>query len=213
LTQELEIRPDSPENASRRNRSRFVSFLVQESKNPPNKTLAFFFSLIIICFAFDHAVSRAMSFIGFQPAHISNIWFIRDQYDYLNGSNLISNITEGWFLIFELFVWVTIAANLVRVLIAIICIDSSSSQLRWEKRNTSAASYTIGWLLAGPGGLIVSSLGIGSLSSAPWTRRLLIYSPKAFMCLVTALFCCGLFLTVEGLLAFTEFLYKKWRER
>lgn len=72
-------------------------------------------AFIVLAFTYDHAVSDVMYALGYDRNKISNFWFLRNQYGYLNDVKHAAGLTPDTFHVFELFVWAMIPLNLARI--------------------------------------------------------------------------------------------------
>lgn len=70
---------------------------------------------VALAFACDHTVSNLMYALGYDRNNVSYFWFLRNQYEYLTEVKHVPGLTPDPFHVFELFVWMMIPLNLVRI--------------------------------------------------------------------------------------------------
>jgi hypothetical protein len=164
--------------------------------------------LIVFCFFFDHSVSELMSAFGYDDTRVSNIWFLRDQYEYLKNSEHVTDLDSDPFHVYELFVWFMIPLNVVRLLHGIFFLGYSDDVWsKWTKRDLSGGKYVIGLFAFSIAGLsfLIFNAKLVKLSGEPLLmQHLLAYSPKAFVGLEAYVFCIGSLLFADAILALIQ---------
>lgn len=113
----------------------------QSCVNNTTKTGLLILVFIMLGFTYDHAVSDVMYALGYDRHKISNLWFLRNQYEYLTDVKHVAGLTSEPFHVFELFVWAMIPVNLVRVLKGIFPLGYADDVRSPWNRNLSGGAY------------------------------------------------------------------------
>jgi hypothetical protein len=101
---------------------------------------------IVLAFTFDHAVSDVMFALGYDRSKISNIWFLRNQYEYLTDVKHVSGLADS-FHVFELFVWAMIPLNVARVAKRIVFLGYADDVRSPWNKNLSGGAYVFAMFL------------------------------------------------------------------
>lgn len=98
-------------------------------------------AFIVLAFTYDHAVSDVMYALGYDRNKISNFWFLRNQYGYLNDVKHAAGLTPDPFHVFELFVWAMIPLNLARIAKGIFFLGYADDVRSPRYKNLSGGAY------------------------------------------------------------------------
>jgi hypothetical protein len=192
--------------------SRLVNILAFDV---PTTICALLLLVMLPAFIFDERLSAVMSAFGFDTEKVSHIWFLRDQYDYLKDWRRVSDLSVALFHVSELFIWLSIAICAARLLAGLASLgtveDARYRMQKWRRRPVSGPIYFLGWLLIAGGtlALVITNRGIDMLASVHWMTAILDRSPKAYIYVVTFVFCGDLVLLVEGALVLVQLNFGK----
>ncbi|HMD55314.1 MAG TPA: hypothetical protein VKJ65_12255 [Phycisphaerae bacterium] len=205
-TSEPCVSASGPRN-KRENGNAALSQSIKEN-DPINKVALCIFLFIVPAFIFDHSVSDIMYAFGYDQNKISNVWFLRDQFEILKESRSVVGLNRDPFRVFELCVWFSIGINIARLSFGIFFLgNADDARSKWKQRNVSGFKYFCGWIVCGPGALVVSALGTKYTSSTFAVQDLLAYSPKTLICTEALVFSIGSFFTADGILTFLQLIF------
>jgi hypothetical protein len=192
--------------------SRLVNILAFDV---PTTICALLLLVMLPAFIFDERLSAVMSAFGFDTEKVSHIWFLRDQYDYLKDWRRVPDLSVALFHVSELFVWLSIAICAARLLVGLTFLgtveDARYTMQKWSRRPISGPIYFLGYLVIFGGSLasVVTNRGIDIITSVHWMTTILERSPKAYIFIMTFVFCGASVLLVEGALVLVQLNFGK----
>lgn len=146
--------------------------------------------LTLLGVLFASSISGWMHTVGYNENTISNIWFLRDQYDILKGRTSPDDLRNS-IHVFELFIWILLIILSLRIVVGLFTPRMFEARTVLDKLNLSLPNLFFGFLFAALIPIYVSSLGVADWVSLPILQAPLNYSPKLFIALVAFTFCTG----------------------
>ena len=146
--------------------------------------------LTLLGVLFASSISGWMHTAGYNENTISNIWFLRDQYDILKDRTSPDDLRNS-IHVFELFIWISLIILSLRIVVGLFTPRMFEARTVLDKLNLSLPNLFFGFLFAALIPIYVSSLGVADWVSLPILQAPLNYSPKLFIALVAFTFCTG----------------------
>ena len=162
--------------------------------------------LVPVAFVLGSLVADVLALLGVDVTVAPNIWFLRDQYEFISKHGVSAQLNVYNLQIFGLFVWGAALLLLLRLLTAPLLLGVSSPHRRRTVPDMSLGRLAVGLIVLGLFAMW-AAIDIRGSTMASQLDFFLRHSPNAYIGLEAFVFVGGALFFVEGVVTFFQMIW------